>query len=126
MTRVLALAAAAVLAASAPASIAPAQTPAINSARQAGIVGERYDGYLGMGAGASAALRSQVGAINIRRRSLYINLATNRGVSAQEVGITAGCVLLARVAVGEVYMLTDGAWRRRPAGQGVPVPDYCR
>jgi uncharacterized protein YdbL (DUF1318 family) len=126
MTRFLALGAAAVLAASVPAFIAPAQTPAINAARQAGLVGERYDGYLGMGAGASATLRSQVGAINIRRRTLYINLAASRRVSAQEVGITAGCTLLARVAVGEVYMLQDGVWRRRAAGQGAPVPDYCR
>ena len=126
MTRFLMLGAAAVLAASLPAAIAPAQTPAINAARQAGLVGERYDGFLGMGAGAPAALRSQVRAINIRRRSLYTNLATSRGVSAQEVGITAGCTLLARVGVGEVYMLQDGVWRRRAAGQGVPVPDYCR
>ena len=126
MTRFLALGAAAILGAAVSAAIAPAQTPAINSARQAGLVGERYDGYLGMGAGASAALRSQVAAINIRRRSLYINLATSRRVSAQEVGITAGCVLLARVAVGEVYMLQDGLWRRRAPGQGAPVPDYCR
>jgi uncharacterized protein YdbL (DUF1318 family) len=126
MTRFLALGAAAILAASFPAAIAPAQTPAVNAARQAGLVGERYDGYLGLGAGASATLRSQVGAINIRRRTLYTNLATSRRVSAQEVGITAGCTLLARVAVGEVYMLQDGVWRRRAPGQGAPVPDYCR
>ena len=43
-----------------------------------------------------------------------------------EVGITAGCQLLARVKVGEAYMLADGVWRRRAAGQPVPVPDYCR
>jgi uncharacterized protein YdbL (DUF1318 family) len=126
ITRFLALAGAAVLAASLPAAITPAQTPAVNAARQAGLVGERYDGYLGLGAGASATLRSQVGAINIRRRTLYINLASSRRVSAQEVGITAGCSLLARVAVGEVYMLQDGVWRRRAAGQAAPVPDYCR
>ena len=126
MTRFLAFGAAAVIAASVPAAIAPAQTPAINAARQAGTVGERYDGYLGLGAGASAAIRSQVAGVNIRRRSLYTNLAASRRVSAQEVGITAGCVLLARVAVGEVYMLSDGVWRRRAPGQSAPAPDYCR
>jgi hypothetical protein len=126
MTRYLALGFAAALAASVPAAIAAAQTPAIDAARQAGLVGERYDGYLGMGAGASAALRTQVRAINIRRRSLYTNLATSRRVSAQEVGITAGCVLLARVGVGQVYMLSDGVWRRRAPGQSAPAPDYCR
>jgi uncharacterized protein YdbL (DUF1318 family) len=103
-----------------------AQTPAINAARSAGIVGERYDGYMGFAGTPSPAVRSQVSTINIRRRALYSNLAASRGVSPQEVGITAGCQLLARVAVGEAYMLGDGAWRRRGVGQRAPVPDYCR
>ena len=102
-----------------------AQTPAVNAARQAGAVGERYDGYLGFSGTPSAALRSQVDAVNIRRRSLYSNLATSRGVSPQEVGITAGCQLLRRIEVGEIYMLSDGAWRRRTSGQAPGVPDYC-
>ena len=102
-----------------------AQTPAVNAARQSGAVGERYDGYLGFAAAPSPALRSQVDAVNIRRRSLYSNLASSRGVSPQEVGITAGCQLLRRVQVGEAYLLPDGRWRRRSAGQAAQVPDYC-
>lgn len=105
---------------------AAAQSPAVDAARQAGTVGERYDGYIGLVGPASPALRSQAGAINIRRRSLYSNLAANKGVAPQEVGITAGCQLLARVQVGEAYMLADGVWRRRLAGQRASVPDYCR
>ena len=103
-----------------------AQTPAINAARAAGIVGERYDGYIGVAGSASAAVRSQVASINIQRRKLYSNLAGRRGASPQDVGVTAGCQLLARVGVGEVYMWVDGKWRRRSAGQPAPVPDYCR
>jgi uncharacterized protein YdbL (DUF1318 family) len=105
---------------------ASAQTAAVDAARAAGIVGERYDGYMGLSGPASAQVRSQVATINIRRRSLYSNLAASRGASPQDVGITAGCQLLARVGVGQAYMLPDGAWRRRAAGQGVPVPEYCR
>lgn len=103
-----------------------AQTPAVDGARAAGIVGERYDGYMGFAGSPSGAVRSQVSTINIRRRALYSNLAASRGVSPQEVGITAGCQLLARVGVGEAYMLGDGIWRRRAAGQSAPVPNYCR
>ena len=113
----------AVLIATAPAA---AQTPAVDAARASGIVGERYDGYLGFAAAAPAGLKSQVATINIQRRSLYSNLAASRGASPQDVGITAGCQLLARVGVGEAYMWADGVWRRRAAGQGAPVPDYCR
>jgi hypothetical protein len=115
---------AAILLALAPAALA--QTPAVDAARTAGAVGERYDGYLGVAAPVSAAVRSRVATINIRRRALYSNLAAGRGASPQDVGITAGCQLLARVGVGEAYMLGDGVWRRRAAGQAAPVPDYCR
>jgi uncharacterized protein len=124
MRRLFALVAAA--AAAAAAVPATAQTPAVDAARQAGVVGERYDGYVGIAGPASPALRSQVGAINIRRRALYSNLAASRGVSPEEVGITAGCQLLARVQVGQAYMLADGKWRRRLPGQPPPIPDYCR
>lgn len=95
-------------------------------ARSAGQVGERYDGYLGYAlVQPSAQARQQTEAINIRRRALFTDLAQRRGVSPQEVGITAGCNLLARVQVGESYMLADGQWRRRAVGQPAPVPDHC-
>jgi uncharacterized protein len=106
------------------AASASAQTPAVDAARAAGIIGERYDGYIGVNGIAPATLRSQVSRINIQRRSLYSSLATSKGASPQDVGITAGCQLLARVSVGETYMWADGAWRRRTAGQSA-VPDYC-
>ena len=105
---------------------ASAQTTALNAARQAGMIGERFDGYMGYAAAPSAMLRSQVETINIRRRALYANLAARKGVSPQEVGLTAGCQLLARVRVGEVYLLAEGGWRRRAPGQAQPVPSYCR
>lgn len=119
----LRLLAVAALAAAVPAA---AQSPAVNAARAAGIVGERYDGYLGIVAPASPMVRSQVTSINIRRRTLYTNLAASRRAAPQDVGITAGCELLGRVAVGEAYMLVDGQWRRRMPGQAAPVPTYCR
>jgi len=113
------------LIAAALAAPASAQTTALDAARQGGMIGERFDGYMGYAAAPSAMLRSQVETINIRRRALYHDLAARKGVSPQEVGITAGCQLLARVGVGQAYMLNDGAWRRRAAGQAAPRPAYC-
>ena len=105
----------------------PAQNPpTVTAGLAAGVIGERFDGYLGYVAAVSPALRRQVDAINIRRRALYSNLAGRRGVSPQDVGITAACALLSRVDVGQAYMLGDGQWRRRASGQAAPVPDYCR
>ena len=104
---------------------ATAQTPAVDAARAAGVIGERYDGYVGVAAPVSSAVRSQVARINIQRRALYSNLAARKGATPQDVGITAGCQLLARVAAGQAYMLADNAWRRLAPGQSA-APDYCR
>jgi uncharacterized protein YdbL (DUF1318 family) len=103
---------------------AAAQTPAVDAARRGGLVGERFDGYLGYVVAPPGNLRAQVDAINIRRRALYSNLAASRGVTPQDVGVTAGCQLLARIASGDAYMHNDGRWRRRGAGSA--EPDYCR
>jgi len=103
-----------------------AQSPLLVAARANGQIGERYDGYIGIVTPVSAQVRSQVSTTNIRRRSLYSRLAARKGVSPQEVGITAGCQLLARVGVGQAYLLSDGVWHRRDPGQGAPVPSYCR
>lgn len=100
-------------------------TSAILEARRAGIVGERYDGYMGYPGTPQEAIRRQVGAINIRRRSLYTDLADRRNATVQEVGIAAGCELLEGVKAGEIYMLGDGSWHRRAAGEPVPAPSYC-
>lgn len=105
---------------------AAAQDPApILAARQAGLIGERYDGYIGIvTANAPADLRRQVAAVNIRRRSLYSNLAARKGVSPQEVGITAACSLFRRIGVGEYYLHGEGGWQRRTPGRS-PIPAYC-
>jgi uncharacterized protein YdbL (DUF1318 family) len=103
---------------------AAAQTPAVDAARQSGVVGERFDGYLGFVTVPAPAVRSQVNTINIRRRSLYSNFAASRGVTPADVGITAGCQLLARIEPGQYYLLTDGRWRRRATESA--QPDYCR
>jgi uncharacterized protein YdbL (DUF1318 family) len=109
----------------APAS-SPAQDPAaILEARRAGLIGERYDGYVGLvTANTPADLRRQVAALNIRRRSLYSNLAARKGVSPEEVGITAACTLLRRINVGEYYLQGQGGWQRYTPGRS-PVPTYC-
>jgi len=102
------------------------QDPAtIIAARREGLIGERYDGYMGVvTANPPAELQRQVGAINIRRRALYSTLAARRGVSPEEVGITTACSLLKRLNAGDYYLLGQGGWRRLSAGQSA-APSYC-
>jgi uncharacterized protein YdbL (DUF1318 family) len=108
-----------------PGAVSAQSYPELAAARRAGQVGDRYDGYLGYASTPSRQVQRQVGAINIRRRSLYVGLAQRRRVTPEVAGLATGCELLGRVAVGEVYMLQDGVWRRRAPGQSVPRPTYC-
>ena len=116
--------AASLLAVAAVAAVAQS-SPEMVTARQSGALGERYDGYLGYSANPGERVSREVGAVNIKRRSLYTGLAVRRRATVQEVGIAAGCELLGEVKVGESYMLNDGVWRKRSAGQPAPVPAYC-
>lgn len=103
-----------------------AQSPAVVQAIEAGQVGERYDGYMGVFGNVSGEVRRQVSAVNIRRRNLYLQLSSRRNVTAELAGMATACQLLSQLAAGEPYMLSDGVWRRHLAGQAVPLPDYCR
>ena len=103
-----------------------AQSPAVAQAIQTGQVGERYDGYMGFVGSPSPELRRQVSAINLRRRNLYIQLAGQRNVTPQLVGMATACQLLAKLAPGQAYQLNDGVWRRYAAGEAVALPSYCR
>nr|WP_294848074.1 YdbL family protein [uncultured Sphingomonas sp.] len=97
----------------------------IDAALADGSVGERFDGYLGIVGSPSDALRRQVNGINITRRSLYTGLAAKKGVTPEEVALTAACTTLARVAAGQVYFSREHGWQRRTPGQPAPVPTYC-
>ena len=122
----MALLAAALLLVGGPAAAQMTAGPAVAEAKARGIVGERYDGYVGLVAEASPMLRHQVQSINILRRSLYSRFAIARSVIPADVGFTAGCQLLATVGVGERYYAPDNSWHQRSPGEPAPVPDYCR
>jgi uncharacterized protein YdbL (DUF1318 family) len=95
--------------------------------RATGLVGERYDGYLGVVASASPRVRAEVDAVNIRRRSHYTALARARGVVVDEAGAATACEIFAmRIAPGQYYMLPDNVWRRREGSAAVPRPAYCQ
>jgi hypothetical protein len=114
------------LAASLALPAAASQDPAtVEAARRAGVIGERYDGYMGLVGTPSAEVRRQVAAVNLRRRNLYIGLASRRNVTPQVVGIATACELIEGLAPGQFYMLADGVWRRRIAGQAVALPSHC-
>lgn len=102
-----------------------AQSGAVASAMTAGTVGEQADGYLGLAGSVGADVRSEVEAINIKRRAAYTDLAAKRGVTVADVAAATGCQTLAnRVKAGQVYRIGTGAWQTKGAAP-IALPSYC-
>jgi uncharacterized protein YdbL (DUF1318 family) len=117
----------AVAAVSAGATVAYAmQGDAAAELRASGQAGEQADGYLGVVGSASAALRSQVDSVNIKRRAYYTDLAAKRGAKIEEVAATTACELFrTKIGAGQYYRLPDGVWRQRDGATPIPLPGYC-
>ena len=108
------------------ATAAAAQGASLTAALDAGQVGEQADGYLGVRGSVSADIRSEVEAINIKRRAAYTDLASQRGVTVKDTAAATGCQTLAtRVKSGRAYQLRDGVWRVREGAAPIALPDYC-
>lgn len=102
----------------------PAQAqrdPAYQAAREAGQVGEKMDGYLGIVGAATPQLRALVDDINIRRRAVYAEQAQANNATLEEYAFTAGCLAISRTSPGEMYQAPDGSWQQR--GSGPPQRD---
>ena len=88
----------------------------LGDAKQAGTVGERPDGYLGVvGSGAGAEVKALVEEINGKRRTSYREIAQKRGISLEAVAALAGAKLVEGAAPGEYVMTSSGKWVRKPS-----------
>jgi uncharacterized protein YdbL (DUF1318 family) len=104
---------------------ARAQAGAVAGAMAAGTVGEQADGYLGIAGTVGADVRAEVESINIKRRAAYTQLASQRGVTVQDVAAATGCqTLSSRVKAGQAYRIGAGAWQTKGAG-AIALPAYC-
>ena len=119
-TPLLALAAAAMIGATATAATIQ-RDPAYEAAREAGKVGEQPDGYLGIVGSATPELRAMVNNINIQRKAAYTQKAGD-GATVEQMAFVTGCRLIANTQPGEMYRTPGGEWRAREAGQP-PVRD---
>lgn len=94
---------------------ASAGDPLIESAKQAGSVGERVDGYLGVvdPSKVDAATLRRLEEINARRRAAYADIAQRTGTTVEAVAITTGQRQLETAETGEFVMDETGRWVRR-------------
>lgn len=103
------------------ASASAQRDPAYDSARSAGQIGEKMDGYLGIVTGETESLRRIVNSINIKRRAVYSDKARAANATLEEYAFAAGCQAIMKTSPGERYQAPDGSWQTR--GTGAPQRD---
>ena len=90
------------------------QAEEIDAAKQAGVVGEQVDGYLGLVRDdVPAEVKALVDEVNTRRRTAYAALAAKNGAPVEAVSRLAGEKLIARAGPGEYVRDDTGAWKQK-------------
>lgn len=96
------------------------RSPAYESARAAGQIGEQPDGYLGFVTTPTAEIRALVQDLNIKRKAHYTSGAP-QGSTVEQFAFITGCNAIANTKPGEKYKAPDGRWLTRDASS--PVRD---
>jgi uncharacterized protein YdbL (DUF1318 family) len=92
----------------------PAAAQSLDSAKAAGEIGERVDGYVGaVGGNPSGSIRALVDKVNGERKAQYAQIAKDRGTSVEAVAQIAGKKLIERTGKGGYVMGANGQWRQK-------------
>lgn len=95
-------------------SIAPSAFAAdLDQAKQAGQIGERADGYLGLVVdSAPADVRELVAEVNAKRKLEYERIARQNNLSVEQVRALAGKKAIEKTRSGQ-WILKNGGWTRK-------------
>ena len=95
------------------ASMALAADLSLSSAKQQGLVGEQYDGYLGVVDAASSNAKQLVSSINAKRRAEYERIAQANSISVADVEALAGQKALQKTSPGHYVKPEGQSWRKK-------------
>ncbi|MET0546863.1 MAG: YdbL family protein [Caulobacterales bacterium] len=97
------------------APVASAASPVIDAAISAGVIGEQADGYLGVvsGKSADAATKRTMEDTNIKRKTVYTQLAAQKGVTVAQVAAVTAEKQIAKLPAGAYYQDGTGTWVRK-------------
>jgi len=84
----------------------------LGQAKSAGLVGEQPDGYLGVVKATPEAIELAAD-INRQRREAYARIATQNGVTIEQVSRLAGEKAISRTPPGGMIRTPDGRWIRK-------------
>ncbi len=82
----------------------------LQSARAAGQIGEKADGYV---TAFDPSVQSLVDEINAKRKAQYAAVAAEKGQSAATVGALYAGTIIPTLQKGAKYQAADGSWKTK-------------
>ncbi len=96
------------------AGMSPVNADPLNDFRNAGVIGERFDGYLeARDSAAGADARALIRAVNDKRRAVYTKRASEQGVSPDAVGRVYAQRIAADMPRGVWIKSESGGWAQK-------------
>lgn len=95
--------------------LGPASTLAadLQQVKNAGLVGEQLNGYLGLvGAEASAEVRALIADVNAKRKAKYQSIATQNSARLETVELLAGKKAIEKTRPGN-YIQSAAGWKKK-------------
>ena len=95
--------------------VAMAQETGLDALKAEGLVGERFDGYVGaVKSGVDAATQQVIDRINLQRKDRYRAIAAKRGAALSAVERIAGAQVIERAPSGTWVMPEGSGWVQKP------------
>ncbi|MET1256102.1 YdbL family protein [Aliikangiella maris] len=85
----------------------------LTDAKKQGLIGEQYNGYLGIVAKSNTEVTELVQSTNEKRKEKYEEIAKKRGISLKEVEILAGDKAIEMTLSGNYIKLQNGSWQKK-------------
>lgn len=78
-----------------------------------GIIGERFDGYVGIVAQASPKVKALVKKVNLKRKARYQAIAKKRQQQLRKVELIAGESAIKKTLKGNYILLKGQGWKKK-------------
>jgi len=82
----------------------------LSSAKDAGLIGEQANGYIGFVKSASGELKTLVKNVNAKRKAQYKKIALSKKISLSEVAKIGGTKTIAKTKRGNYIMRAGQGW----------------
>jgi len=92
---------------------ADASASGLTEPKAKGLIGERYDGYVGIVTKAPADVKALVKTVNVKRKAKYKEIAKKRQQPLSQIELIAGAAAIKKTKAGNYIMKKGGSWQKK-------------